>query len=40
LQKQAQAEGIDVADHGAWDAWLGNTAVPCEVRVGKRRTLG
>jgi hypothetical protein len=39
LQKQAQAEGVDVADHGAWDAWLGNVSVPCEVRVGKRRTL-
>ena len=39
LQKQAQTEGVDVADHGAWDAWLGNVPVPCEVRVGKRRTL-
>jgi hypothetical protein len=40
LQQQAQAEGVDVADHGAWDAWLGNAAVSCEVRVGKRRVLG
>lgn len=39
LQKQAQAEGVDVADHGAWDAWLGNVVIPCEVRVGKRRTI-
>jgi hypothetical protein len=39
LQKQAQAEGVDVADHGAWDAWLGNVVVPCEVRAGKRRTI-
>ena len=39
LQKQAQAEGVDVADHGAWDAWLGNVVVPCEVRVGKRQTI-
>jgi hypothetical protein len=39
LQKQAQADGVDVADHGAWDAWLGNAAVPCEVRVDKRRTI-
>jgi hypothetical protein len=39
LQKQAQAEGVDVADHGAWDAWLGNVPVPCEVRVGNRRTI-
>jgi hypothetical protein len=39
LQKEAQVEGVDVADHCAWDAWLGNVAVPCEVRVDKRRTL-
>jgi hypothetical protein len=39
LQKQAQADGVDVADHGAWDAWLGNVPIACEVRVGKRRTL-
>src|SRR5262245_13065804 len=24
LQKIAQAEGVDVAHHGDWDAWLGN----------------
>jgi hypothetical protein len=40
LQREAQAEGVDVADHGAWDDWLGNVSVPCEVRVGKRRTFG
>jgi hypothetical protein len=39
LQRQAQADGVDVADHGAWDEWLGNVAVACEVRVGKRRTI-
>ena len=39
LQRQAQAEGVDVADHGAWDEWLGNTPVSCEVRVRGRRTL-
>lgn len=39
LQKQAQVEGIDVADHGAWDAWLGNSPVSCEVRVANRRVL-
>ena len=22
LQHQARAEGVDTADHGAWDAWL------------------
>ena len=40
LQKQAQAEGVDVADHGAWDAWLGNTPVACDVRTSKRRSFG
>jgi hypothetical protein len=38
LQQQAQAEGVDVADHGAWDAWLGNAPVSCAVRAGNRRT--
>ena len=23
LQFTAQEEGVDVSDHGAWDAWLG-----------------
>jgi hypothetical protein len=36
LQRQAQAEGVDVADHGAWDAWLGNTPADCAPRVAKR----
>ena len=40
LQRAAQAEGVDVADHGAWDAWLGNTPVACEVRVANRRVIG
>ena len=40
LQRRAQAEGVDVADHGAWDQWLGNTPVPCDVRMQKRRTIG
>lgn len=39
LQKQAQAEGVDVSDHGAWDAWLGNENVSCAVRNQKRSTL-
>jgi len=39
LQKDAQADGIDIADHGAWDAWLGNDAVACDVRMRGRRTL-
>jgi len=40
LQRQAQAEGVDVADHGAWDAWLGNAAVSCAVRIPQRRVIG
>jgi hypothetical protein len=40
LQQAAQAEGVDVADHGAWDAWLGNRAVGCDVRVANRRVIG
>jgi hypothetical protein len=39
LQKQAQAEGVDVSDHGAWDAWLGNAAVACPVRNAKRAVI-
>jgi hypothetical protein len=38
LQRAAQAEGVDIADHGAWDEWLGNAPVSCETRVAKRRT--
>ncbi len=37
LQKAAQVEGVDVADHGAWDAWLGNAPVSCAVRVANRK---
>ena len=33
LQSTARDEGVDVSDHGAWDAWLGNKATPCEARV-------
>jgi hypothetical protein len=39
LQQIAQAEGIDVADHGAWDEWLGNRATACDVRMAGRREL-
>ena len=31
LQQQAQAENVDVADHGAWDAWLGKEASGCSL---------
>lgn len=40
LQSAARAEGVDVADHGAWDAWLGNTVVACDVRLAHRRVIG
>lgn len=39
LQRQALADGVDVSDHGAWDAWLGNDPVACEIRVAGRKTL-
>lgn len=39
LQTQALAESVDVADHGAWDAWLGNEPVGCDVRMAERRTV-
>ena len=39
LQRDAQAEGIDIADHGAWDGWLGNEVVACDMRMRGRREL-
>lgn len=39
LQKHAAADGVDVADHGAWDAWLGNAPAACAVRVANRRVI-
>ena len=39
LHRRAQADGVDVTDHGAWDAWLGNEAVSCAVRVQDRSRL-
>jgi hypothetical protein len=39
LQAAAAAEGVDVTDHRAWDTWLGNKAVGCEVRLENRRTI-
>jgi hypothetical protein len=38
LQRLAQADGVDISDHGAWDAWVGNAAVSCAVRVSQRQT--
>lgn len=39
LQMHAKAAGVDLADHGQWDAWLGNAAASCAERVAERRTL-
>jgi len=40
LHERASAEGVDTADHSAWDAWLGNTnAEPCDRRLRRRRTI-
>lgn len=36
LQYVAAQQGVDVSDHAAWDAWLGNAAVSCEERVAER----
>jgi len=30
LQIAAQANGVDIGDHGAWDAWLGGEGRACE----------
>jgi hypothetical protein len=27
LHRRAQADGVDIADHAAWDDWLGNQCV-------------
>ncbi len=39
LQKKAMADGVDIGDHGAWDAWLGNEIVSCQIRNDKRSQL-
>jgi hypothetical protein len=40
LHRRARAEGVDVADHAAWDVWLGNAAVGCATRLAGRRVFG
>lgn len=40
LQQIAGAQGVDVSDHAAWDAWLGNAHVSCEERVRGRTVIG
>ena len=37
LHRAAQADGVDIGDHGAWDAWLGNEVISCAVRVPRRQ---
>ena len=40
LHAKASADGVDTANHSAWDAWLGNTdAEPCDRRLRRRRTI-
>ena len=39
LQYRAGRDGVDVADHGQWDAWLGGKHVSCEERVAQHRVL-
>ena len=39
LHVAAQSEGVDVSDHRAWDAWLGNKPVGCDVRMANRRVV-
>lgn len=35
LQQHAVRAGVDVADHGQWDAWLGGEGKGCDVRHAK-----
>ena len=39
LQYRAGEDGVDVADHAQWDAWLGGTYVSCEERMKNRRVI-
>ncbi len=39
LQFRAGQDGVDIADHSQWDAWLGGTYTSCEERVAQRRVL-
>jgi hypothetical protein len=40
LQTRARAEGVDVTDHAAWDAWLGHEdPATCDERLTGRRVL-
>ncbi len=40
LHDQAISDGVDIADHSAWDRWLGNDdAASCEQRVAQRKQI-
>ncbi len=40
LHDQAINDGVDIADHSAWDRWLGNDdAASCEQRVAQRKQI-
>ena len=40
LQKRARAEGVEIGDHGSWDAWLGNhNAASCGERLANRHVI-
>ena len=39
LQAEARKDGVDLTDHSAWDAWLGNETTPCDERMKGRRPL-
>jgi len=39
LQTVARKEGVDVSDHGQWDAWLGKQGATKEDHIGRHRTL-
>ncbi|HJZ83859.1 MAG TPA: hypothetical protein VKN99_01760 [Polyangia bacterium] len=39
LQTRARADGVNLAEHAQWDAWLGQPTTPCDERMKGRRTL-
>ncbi len=40
LHAQAAVQGVDTANHGEWDEWLGNTdAEPCDRRLRRRSAI-
>lgn len=39
LQIAAKKDGVNATEHAEWDTWLGNTAIPCELRMQGRRRI-